>query len=300
MYILDNHLYPVPIGIPGEICVGGVGLARGYANSPDLTAERFIPDPFSAEPNARLYRTGDLARYRSDGRIEFLGRVDHQVKIRGFRVEIGEIEAVLSHHPGVQQAIVVACDDAQGRNRLVAYVIPKKGEVLVAGELRDFLRRELPDYMIPSMFMMLDTFPLTPNRKVDRRALPGPEQRRPELTNPVVQPCTVVQEVLARIWGDVLKLDQVGIYDNFFELGGHSLLATQVISRASEALQVDLPLRAFFENPTVADLAIRISQVQAQKSALHEVGAVLTDVESLSEEEAQQLLAKARKRPDES
>jgi amino acid adenylation domain-containing protein len=300
MYILDNHLYPVPIGIPGEICVGGVGLARGYANSPDLTAERFIPDPFSAEPNARLYRTGDLARYRSDGRIEFLGRVDHQVKIRGFRVEIGEIEAVLSHHPGVQQAIVVACDDAQGRNRLVAYVIPKKGEVLVAGELRDFLRRELPDYMIPSMFMMLDTFPLTPNRKVDRRALPVPEQRRPELTNPVVQPCTVVQEVLARIWGDVLKLDQVGIYDNFFELGGHSLLATQVISRASEALQVDLPLRAFFENPTVADLAIRISQVQAQKSALHEVGAVLTDVESLSEEEAQQLLAKARKRPDES
>jgi surfactin family lipopeptide synthetase A len=259
IYILDNHLRSQPIGIPGEIYIGGVGLARGYMDSPELTAERFIPDPFRTVPGARLYKTGDLARYRNDGNVEFLGRIDHQVKVRGFRIELGEIEAVLTQHPAVQQAVAVVREDIiPGDNRLVAYIVLNKDEAPATDDLRNFLKSKLPEYMIPLAFVVLDAFPLTPNRKVDRRALPAPERSRPELESRRVPPRNPVEQHLADIWAEVLKLEQVGIHDNFFELGGHSLLATQVISRVRDALQLEVPLRALFENPTVASLAAQI------------------------------------------
>jgi acyl carrier protein len=291
VHILDRQLNLVPIGIPGELYIGGVGLSRGYVNSPDLTAENFIPDPLNAEPGARLYKTGDRARYRADGNIDFLGRSDQQVKIRGFRVELGEIEAVLTRYPAVQQAVVVASEDIPGENRLIAYIVPTAEEVLSASELRNFLKSEIPEYMIPWTFVVLDAIPLTPNRKVDRSALPAPEPSRPELKNPFIEPRTTVEEVLAKIWAEVLNLQQVGIHDNFFDLGGHSLRATQVVSRACKAFHVELPLRTFFENPTVSDLAVKIGEIQAQTPV--DAGDLLRDLEALNEEEAERLISTA-------
>jgi len=254
MYILDSDLHRVPIGEPGELHIGGIGLARGYLNSPDLTAEKFIPDPFSDEPGARLYKTGDLARYLPDGNIEFLGRLDDQIKIRGFRVEPGEIEAALAKHPAVRAAAVAAREEASTGRRLVAYVVPA-GTQVPAAELRDFLKSRLPDYMVPSAFVALAALPLTPNGKIDRRALPAPDRSRPELKNTFVAPRNALDTTLAAIWAQVLGIEQVGVHDNFFDLGGHSLLATQVISRVREALRVEVNLRTFFERPTVAGLA---------------------------------------------
>ena len=260
-YILDGHLKPVPIGVPGEIYLGGVGLARGYLNRPELTAERFIANPFSEEPDARLYRTGDLARYLPDGNIEFLGRVDNQVKIRGYRIELGEIEATLNQHPAVQESVVITPEDSASdglSKRLVAYMVPWQQPMPSVTELRSFLKEKLPDYMVPSIFMELEDLPLTPNGKVDRRSLPVPEPALAELENTFMAPRTPIEELLAGIWAEVLRLAKVGVYDNFFELGGHSLLATQVISRIRGTLKVELPLRAFFEAPTVAGLAEHI------------------------------------------
>ena len=254
IYILDGHLQPVPIGIAGELYIGGAGLARGYYNRPELTAEKFIPDPFGDEFNSRLYRTGDLARYRSDGSIEFLGRMDNQVKIRGFRIELGEIEAVLGKHPMIREAVVLAPEDRPGDRRLVAHVVLRSGQSLDAPGVRSFLKQTLPEYMVPSSFVFLDSLPLTANGKIDRKALPEPDQRRPELEEVYVAPRTPVEELLAEIWAEVLKLDKVGIDDNFFDLGGHSLLATQAISRICQALKVEIPLRALFERPTVAEI----------------------------------------------
>ena len=257
VYLLDPFLQPVPIGIPGELYIGGANLARGYLDRPELTAERFLPHPFSQQPGARLYRTGDLACYLPDGSLEFLGRIDQQVKLRGFRIELGEIEAVLSQHPAIQESVVLLREDVPGDQRLVAYVVPHTETTLplATSELRHFLKEKLPDYMLPSAFVVLDCLPMTPNGKHDRRALRAPETDRPDLPVAFAVPRTVLEAQVAAIWGEVLRLQRVGVYDNFFELGGHSLLATQVISRIRNTFHVEMPLRRLFEAPTVAGLA---------------------------------------------
>ena len=255
VYVLDRYLSPVPLGVAGELYIGGDGLARGYLNRPELTAEKFLPDPFSAVPGARMYRTGDLVRYRPDGNIEFLGRIDHQVKIRGFRIELGEIEAVLAEHASVRQAVVLAREDAPGDKRLVAYIVPRHAAFADTDALRRWLREHLPDYMLPSAYVVLERLPLTPNGKVDRRALPAPQYGRTALANAFVAPRNSLEEVVAEVWCEVLKLERVGVHDSFFELGGHSLLAAQVVARLAKLLQVELPLRRLFEAPTVSDVA---------------------------------------------
>jgi amino acid adenylation domain-containing protein len=263
IHILDAHLNPVPVGIPGELHIGGTSLARGFLNRPDLTAERFIPDPFGERPGTRLYKSGDLARYLPDGNIEFLSRIDHQVKVRGFRIELGEIEAVLGEHPVVSSAVVVAREDELGDRRLVAYVVPVGDETLTISELRGFLGDKLPDYMIPAALVTLDALPRTPQGKVDRRMLPAPTHERPDLDSGYVAPHTETERLLAEVWADILKLERVGVNDNFFDLGGHSLLATQVIARLREVLRADLPLRLLFESPTVVRLAAAVEEFQA-------------------------------------
>ncbi|MBW4570586.1 MAG: amino acid adenylation domain-containing protein, partial [Tolypothrix carrinoi HA7290-LM1] len=250
-YLLDANLQPVPVGVPGELHIGGDGLARGYLNRPELTAEKFIPNPFG-DAGSRLYKTGDLVRYLTDGNIEYLGRIDHQVKIRGFRMELGEIEAQLRQHPSVQLSVVIA-KEIVGDKRLVAYIVPLTQPAPTISELRDFLHQQLPEYMVPSYFVMLDAMPLTPNGKVDRRALPEPGGQLE--SHNFVAPRTPTEEMLAGIWASLLGIERVGVYDNFFELGGHSLLATQLISRVASTFAVDLPLRSLFEQPTVAALA---------------------------------------------
>ncbi len=255
IYILDKHLQEVPIGVAGELYIGGDGLARGYLNLPELTSEKFIPNPFSPSKSERLYKTGDLACYGRDGNIEFLGRIDHQVKIRGFRIELGEIEAVLNTHPQIQQAVVIAREDIPGNKRLVAYVV--FDESLTPNQLRDFLKQKLPEYMMPSAFVALGTLPLTPSGKVDRQALIATDgEINPE--HEYVAPRNQTEETITNIFVSVLGVQNVGIHDNFFELGGHSLLATRAISRIREAFQMELPLRSLFENPTVALLSDRI------------------------------------------
>jgi amino acid adenylation domain-containing protein len=254
VYVLNQQLQPVSIGAPCELYLGGFGLARGYPNHPDLTAEKFIPHPFANIPGARLYRTGDLARYRPDGTIEFLGRKDHQVKLRGFRIELGEIEAVLRRHTAVREAVVLCREDNPGEKQLVAYVVSSQ-ETLTTSALRSTVKQTLPAHMIPSAFVALEVFPLLPNGKVDRRSLPAPEDADRTQRMAYVTPRTPIEETVATIWQDVLGLEQVGVHDNFFELGGHSLLATQVVSRVREELQVELKLTTFFEVPTVEQLA---------------------------------------------
>jgi acyl-coenzyme A synthetase/AMP-(fatty) acid ligase/acyl carrier protein len=291
LYLLDGHRQPVPIGVPGELYIGGVGLARGYLNHPELTADRFVPNPFSGEAGARLYKTGDLARYLPDGNIAFLGRLDHQVKMRGFRIELGEIEAVLNQNPAVRDAVVVARKDDREDTHLVAYVVSKSEPIPTASDLRRFLTSKLPEFMIPSAVVFLATLPLTPNGKVNRRALPAPDQGRTDLENPFVGPRSPVEERLAEIWAEVLKLERVGVGDNFFDLGGHSLSATRVISRVRKAFQIEVPLRALFENPTVAGLAVPIVQALASEAIPEDLADTLGKLEALSDEEAQRLLA---------
>ncbi len=289
LYILDPQRRPVPIGVPGELYIGGVGLARGYLNRPDLTAEKFIADPFAATPGARLYRTGDRARYLPDGTVEHLGRIDQQVKLRGIRIEPGEIEAALAAHAGVGRAVVVVREDESDNPRLVAYVVPEGRERLPGGrELRQFLRDRLPEYMVPSAFVALVSLPLTPNAKIDRAALPAPGSAGRE--DDYVAPRTPTEEALADLWGEVLRLERVGAADNFFALGGHSLLATQIVSRVRDVFGVDLPLRALFEAPTVADLAAVITEQQAQLGLDEELTTLLAKLEGLSEAELQALL----------
>ncbi|HLK61110.1 MAG TPA: amino acid adenylation domain-containing protein, partial [Chthonomonadaceae bacterium] len=256
VYLLDGGMQPVPAGVAGELYLGGESLARGYLNRPELTAERFVPDPFSGRAGARLYRTGDLCRYLPDGSIEYLGRVDDQVKVRGFRIELGEIESVLSQHPGVREAAVLAREDGTQDKRLVAYVVSRNGAVH-PNDLREHLRDKLPGYMIPSVFVALPSLPLSPNGKVDRKALPAPEAGEQRET--YVAPRTPIEEGLAEIWCEILRVERVGIHANFFELGGHSLLATQAISRFRSTFQVELPLRTLFEAPTIALLAQKIA-----------------------------------------
>jgi len=268
IYILNADLQPMPVDVPGELYVGGVGVSRGYLNRPDLTAEKFVPNPFSDEPGARLYKTGDLGCYRIDGNIEFLGRIDDQIKLRGFRIELGEIEAVLKQHPAVRQAVALVRENLHGGKELAAYVVPKEDEKPTIGALRSFLKSKLPDYMIPSAFLFLNALPLTTHGKVDRRALPAPDQNDQELEKPYVAPRTPVEQAIATIWAEVLKLDRVGIHDNFFELKGHSLLATRVVSRLRTAFGLEIPLRSLFELPTVATLAAYVEAIRSLGQAL--------------------------------
>jgi len=254
IYVVDPHLRPVPIGVPGELLIGGAGLARGYFGRPDLTAERFIPDPFSG-PGARLYRTGDLARWLASGELEFLGRLDHQVKVRGYRIELGEIEAALEQHPGVRAAVVIVREDAPGDLRITAYVVGQAP----AGELRRHLRGKLPEYMVPSVFVTLPALPLLPNGKVDRKALPAPDAERPDLEAPFIAPKSRLEGVISEAWREALGVERVGVHDNFFDLGGHSLLMAQVHHKLRETLPDDLGSRLamveLFQYPTIAALA---------------------------------------------
>ncbi len=266
IHILDENLQPVPVGESGELHIGGIGLARGYLNRPELTTDKFILDPFSSEVGARLYKTGDLARYLPDGNIEFLGRIDHQVKIRGFRIELGEIEAILGKHPALTETVVIDREDVPGDKQLAAYIVANPEQIPSQVELRRFLQGLLPEYMVPASFVFLDTLPLNPNGKIDRRALPAPHTSDFGLSTNFSPPQNATEEVLASIWAKVLHLKQVGIYDNFFELGGHSLLATQVMSRVRQAFQVEIPLQLLFENPTIATLAQAIAQDESREN----------------------------------
>jgi amino acid adenylation domain-containing protein len=278
IYILDPHGHPVPVGIPGEIHIGGAGVARGYLRRPELTRERFIAHPFRKDPAARIYKTSDLARYRADGNIEFLGRLDHQVKLRGFRIELSEIEAVLREHVSVRDAVVLCREDQPGDRRLVAYLVldaeqasPQAG---VLGELRGRLQLRLPEYMVPSAMVLLDALPHTASGKVDRAALPPPDGSRQLAESSYVAPRTPVEQAIARVWSELLGVSDMGVHDHFFgDLGGHSLLATQACSRLRDAFQVDIPLRTFFESPTIASLARTVED------------ALLAAIEQMSDDE---------------
>ncbi|MEG4822414.1 amino acid adenylation domain-containing protein, partial [Microcoleus sp. M2-A5] len=270
IYLLDSHLQPVPVGVAGELYIAGAGLARGYLNQPELTAEKFICNSFTQERETRLYKTGDLARYLPDGNIEFIDRADRQVKLRGFRIELGEIEAGLSHHPSVREAAVLLQENEPGNQRLVAYIVARSKLSLQDSQLieslRSFLKEKLPEYMIPSAFVLLKALPLTPNGKIDRQALPAPSIAA-NLTDTFVGPRTLGEEILAGIWSQLLNLQKVGIHDNFFDLGGHSLLITQLLAKVRESFQVELPLRVLFEAPTVAGLAEKIEMRQGGNTA---------------------------------
>ena len=266
VYVLDAQLGLAPMGVPGELCIGGAGLARGYLNRPALTADRFVPHPFAQRAGERLYRTGDRARFLPDGSIELLGRIDDQVKLRGFRIEVGEIEAVLGRHDTVAQAVVALREDAPGDKRLVAYVVGVPGRVVNAPELRRFVRERLPEYMVPSAIAELDVLPLLPNGKVNRRALPAPERRR-QSDEAFVAPSNEIERVIADTWKELLRLDTVGIHDNFFDLGGHSLLVIQLHSRLTRRLNRELTVLDLFMYPTIHMLGASLGGPEAPEPA---------------------------------
>jgi len=284
VHLLDSRMEPVPIGVTGEVYCGGVQLARGYLGRPDLTAERFLPDPLAAlfgEPGGRLYQTGDLARLLPGGEVEFLGRLDFQVKVRGFRVELGEIESVLADHPAVG-AVAVEAPEIAGLRRLVAYVVPADpgdpadpADVALGVELRRFLADRLPAYMVPSHFLLMEALPIAATGKVDRRALPLPERLEDE---GYVAPRTPLEEEVAAVWAEVLGVARVGVHDSFWDLGGHSLLATKALSRLHESLGVELPLQALFKDPTIAGLTAAIGETLLAESG-EDLDEVLAELE---------------------
>jgi amino acid adenylation domain-containing protein len=278
IYILDDHMRQVPIGVAGELYIGGIGLAKGYLNRPDLTAERFIPHPFSDDPEARLYKTGDLARYLPDGQITFMGRADNQVKIRGYRIELDEIVAVLNNHPAVQTSTITANTNTSGDKHLVAYVVPVPGVSLTARSLRDTLVEQLPQYMVPATFVLLDRLLLTPNGKLDRASLPAPDATNTLRDEILAVPGTALERRLVAIIAPLLNLEQISIDDNFFLLGAHSMLATQILAKVAEIFGVSLSLRMLFEAPTVHLLADRVEKL------------VLVRLETMSEDEVMRLL----------
>ena len=255
LYVLDQDLKPVVLGEIGELYIGGAGVARGYWNRPELTAERFLPDPFSGTAEARMYKSGDLARYRPDGILEYLGRADNQVKVRGYRIELGEIEAAVASHPGVQSCAVLAREDEPGDRQLVGYVSPAKNQSLAAEELRSFLEKRLPAYMVPAHFELLESLPLTHNGKIDRKALPAPSRKSVAAAASTDAPRTGTEKALAAIWTELLKVDAVSVNDNFFDLGGHSLMVFKALARIRDAFGVDFPVEDFFETPTIAGIA---------------------------------------------
>ncbi|MBO3458676.1 non-ribosomal peptide synthetase [Aetokthonos hydrillicola Thurmond2011] len=321
VYILDKDLQPLPIGVSGELYIGGDGLARGYHNSPELTREKFIQNPFRGSTGAqeqplwgsqkskvksqklgsreqrskgdfRLYKTGDLARYLPDGNIEYLGRIDNQVKIRGFRIELGEIEAALNIHTEIEQAVVILREDLPGNKRLVAYVVTSD-KSLNTTELREFISSKVPDYMVPSSFVILDSLPLTPNGKIDKKALPAPDGDILRVRE-YIAPRTPNEEMIANIFASVLGVENVSIHDNFFELGGHSLLATQVTSRVRQVFSVELPLPQIFETPSVVEFAEAITELQLQSTQDEDIDQVLAELDDLSEEEVQKILSQEK------
>jgi len=287
VYVLDQDLQPVPLGVPGDLYIGGRGVSNGYLGRPDLTAEKFMADPLNPVSGLRFYRSGDRARFLPGGIIEFLGREDNQVKVRGFRVELGEVEAVLSRHPAIEQAVVVFKDFSNGNQQLVAFTIAKGKPA--DGELREFMLRYVPDYMVPSQFLQVDAFPLNVNGKADRPVL---AERIPAVASASAgfNGMDAVQQKIAEVWCTVLQRSEVGLHDNFFELGGHSLLATQIIARLRSAFDVPVPLRAIFEAPTVAGLAEIIQRHSAEAAEQEDIARILSEVEGLSEEEARTLL----------
>ncbi|MEH2060570.1 MAG: amino acid adenylation domain-containing protein [Nostoc sp.] len=285
IYLLDQHGQPVPIGVMGEMYIGGAGVARGYLNRPELTALRFIPNSFGDKPNARLYKSGDLARYLSNGDIEYLGRIDHQVKIRGFRIELGEIEAMLAQHPGVRETVVLAQETQPGDKNLVVYVVPCNKQTLTTSELRNFLLKHLPEYMVPSVFIMLEVLPLTSNGKVNRQALPAPETLRPELEAAYVMPQTEIEQAIATIWQKALNIENIGIHDNFFELGGHSLLLLKVNSQLREIFKTDLSMLDMFRYPTISSLAELFSPTKNKISSFSETN---ISIEKIADGKSQQ------------
>lgn len=282
VYLLDEAMREVPVGTPGEIYIGGLGVARGYRNRPELTAERFVPNPFEGDIS-RLFKTGDCAQTLPDGQIAFLGRFDEQIKIRGFRIEPNEIVAALNEHPAVSQSVVVAREIAPGDSRLVAYFVPRTGRIATVSELRDFLSARLPAYMVPAMFVTIETIPLTPNGKVDRAALPGPDASNTLGEDVFHAPRTEVEQAVAGILAPLLGVERVDVEANFFSLGGHSLLGIQLISRLRDALGVELSLRTVFEAPSVAELSAEIERLLCAK------------LEAMSEEEVQRTLGLAEK-----
>jgi acyl carrier protein len=292
VYVLDSNRQPVPVGVPGELYVGGHGVAAGYLNRPELTAERFLADPFSPEPGARMYRTGDRVRWRADGTLEYLGRADFQVKVRGHRVEPGEVEAALRRHPEVRDAVVTARTDGAGENRLVAYLVPANGTAPQATGLREFLAGLLPEPMIPGAFVPLDAFPLTPNGKIDRKALPSPGPNG-TATGRHVEPRTPLERELARVWARALGGPRVGAEDNFFDLGGNSLSAVRIFFEVREQFAVALPLRTLFEAPTVARFARRLEEKLLDQCDPAELDRLLAEVERLSDQEVRALLNEA-------
>jgi hypothetical protein len=257
LYVLDRRQQPLPLGVPGELVIGGRGVVRGYLHRPELTAERFLPHPFQGAAGGRIYRTGDLARLTEDGMVEFLGRLDHQVKVRGYRIELGEIEAALLASPSVREAVVVAREDVPGDVRLVGYLVAATGATVNASELREQLREHLPEFMVPAHLVVIDAMPQTPNGKIDRKALPAPDvsAAAPAAAEAFVAPSEGIEATIAAIWKDVLKLPQVGTRDNFFDLGGHSLLAVQTHRRLKEALQRELSITDIFRFPTIQSLS---------------------------------------------
>jgi len=279
IYLLDQYFEPVPIGVPGEVHIGGFGLARGYFNRPELAAEKFVPNPFSHQPGARLYRTGDLARYGPSGNIEFLGRIDDQVKIHGFRIELGDIKAVLDQHPSIRELLVTTYE-ALGAKAVAAYIVFNEGEKVAISELRDYMKKRLPEYMIPAAFVTIDSLPRLPNGKINRKALPAPDNSEVESKTVYEPPAGPVENEIAGIWTRLLGVKQIGARDSFFDLGGHSLLATQLIARIYDVFQVSIPLRSIFERPTVAELAMVIEEE------------IIKEIDQYTEEEAASLLKK--------
>lgn len=294
LYILDQHHRPVPIGVPGELCIGGVGIARGYLARPGLTADRFIPHPFSNQPGARLYRSGDLARFQPDGNIEYLGRIDHQVKVRGFRIELGEIEATLREHAGIQDCAVTAYEKTSTDTRLVAYLVFKSDTVPSLNQLKRFLAQELPDYMVPSSFIVLEKLPLTASGKLDRQALPTPEQAESTQKRPYVAPGTPVEEVLAGLWAELLEKEPVGVNDDFFMLGGDSILSIRAVSRLRSIFQVEIPIRALFDAPTVGQFAQAITAYENVPGQIERAAVLLKQIEEMSDEDIEAALSKKK------
>ncbi|HEX2091286.1 MAG TPA: non-ribosomal peptide synthetase, partial [Longimicrobiaceae bacterium] len=274
VYVLDTRGEPSPVGVPGELYVGGGGVSRGYLGLPDLTAERFVPDPYGPDAGARLYRTGDRVRWLPDGSLEFVGRVDQQVKIRGFRVELGEIESLLTAQEGIEDAVVVAREDRPGSLRLVAYVVPEPGVTLPVPELRAALKSELPPYMVPAAWVTMDALPLTRNGKVDRRSLPAPEAA--QAGEEGVQrsaPQSEVERTIAEAWKEVLGVEEVGLDDNFFDLGGHSLLLARLRSRLEGKFPREVSVVVLFRYPTVRSLAEYLTRAEPEAAAVPETSA---------------------------
>jgi amino acid adenylation domain-containing protein len=287
VYVLDRAMKPVPIEVPGELYIGGEGVARGYLNRAELTAQKFVDSPFGS---GKLYRTGDLVRYLPDGNLEFLGRVDNQVKVRGFRIELEEIEQAIKSCADIDDAVVTARKDSLGDYRLCAYLVFNDASRSVS-ELRSSLKRLLPPHMMPATFTVLPSLPLMPNGKVDRQALPAPDSDRPEVEEPFLAPRTPTEEVVARVWCNALKLDRVGVVDNFFELGGHSLLAARVFSDLQKKFAVDLNLVDIFTAPTVAELAEMIYQRETEQQQRDDLFSLLSELDQLTDDEAQRRLA---------